>query len=44
MPTAIPAKAECEIASGKKDILRKITKHPTKGHRIPTIIEARRAR
>jgi hypothetical protein len=36
-PTAIPANAACEIASEKNDILRNITKFPTKGQSMPTI-------
>lgn len=42
-PTAMPAKAECEIASEKNDILRSTAKFPTKGQSMPTINEARRA-
>ena len=39
-PAAIPAKAACDIASEKKDILRRTTKFPTNGHSIPIIMDA----
>jgi hypothetical protein len=42
-PSAIPAKAEWDMAFEKKDIFRKTTKHPTKGQSIPAIIEANKA-